>query len=170
MSQAQPTYPPNLLMRWKFALRNKSEADDLAGGVERRGFGSQDDFARVGLGQRGEIFQQTRNATHAQQKDTRGVGVECSRMSDFARAQQAARFRNNIVRGPARVLVDDDEPVGSVVTLLRAHDSVASGSGRGPSANNDSIRAPARTAGSGANESSGVRFMRASRPIADCSL
>ncbi len=37
MSQAQPTLLPNLLMRWKFAGRNKSEADDLSEGVAHRG-------------------------------------------------------------------------------------------------------------------------------------
>ena len=88
--------------------------DDLALVVERARLGAEHDLALVRLRQLGEEPQQARRLTEADQQHAGRAGVERARVPDPLLAEDAPAAGDDVVRRPARGLVDDDEPVRPV--------------------------------------------------------
>ena len=84
---------------------------DLAARIEGRRLDTQHDLAAVRLRQHGEEAQQPRDRPDADQQHAGGVGIEGARVTDLLRAEDAAQLGDDVVRCPARLLVDDDEAV-----------------------------------------------------------
>ena len=91
--------------------RHRAAVEHLTGGVERARGDAEHDLAPVLLVGLLQEPQQPGDAAEADEEHARGVGVEGARVADAALPVDACGARDDVVRRPARGLVDDDEPV-----------------------------------------------------------
>ena len=143
---------------------------DLARVVERRRLDAEHDLARVGLRQRGEEAQQPGHPAHAEEQHAGGVGIEGARVADLAgaerrrgpwrrrraRSTRPACRRRRARRAPASA------PGSQRRVVVRRHRRRS----RRPRRISSIRVAAARSTSSGGKLSSGVRLMRAWRPMA----